>query len=132
MSVWTAFIGGLSSSGNSQEASVTLANDAGVKFVQSYLTDGTLADLTRQVLATIASQNAKAHKSELVIGPLDLTANAPTPADPAVVQFQSDLGALRREERALAENLQTGNDVVALRTIVQTQLSKNAALGAYL
>lgn len=132
MSVWTATIVRLSSAGTMQEVAVILASDTGDKFQQSYPTDGTLASLVPQVLATITSQNAKTHKSELVIGPLDLTQNGPVPSDPAVVQFQNDLAALRREERAVAEQLTTGADVVALRKTVQAQLTANPALGAFL
>lgn len=132
MSVWTATIVGLTSAGNVEEASVVLANDAGVKFQQSFHTDGTVDDLTRQVIATTIAQDNKIHKSDLKLGPLDLTATNPAVPDPLVVQFQADLSALRREERALAEGLVTGNDVSALRKTVQDHLTQTASLGALL
>lgn len=133
MSVWTAQVVRLTPTGNGVEASVVLANDAGLKFQQSYQTDGTVQSLAPQVIATTVRKDAPVQQSDLALGLLDLTPPAaPTPPDPLVVQFQSDLNALRRAERAIADGLTTGNNVTALRAAVQADLDKTPSLAVLL
>lgn len=133
MSSWTASVIDLRPSSNGVEAVVIVTDGVAQKFQQCYQTDGTLASLAPQVRATTTAKDAAAVKHDLVLGILDLTPPAvvtPPPPDPTVVQFQSDLSALQREVRALALGLTTGNDVNALRTPVQSALSKTPTLGA--
>lgn len=134
MSVWTAQLIRLTPTGNGVEATCVLANDAGVKFQQSYQTDGTFASLQPQLIATTTAKDVTTQKSDLSLGPLDLTPPVVvvTPPDPLVVQFQADLAALRRETRALEDGLTTGADVTALRAAVQSDLQKTPSLGALL
>lgn len=124
---WTATVLALTPTGHGVEAVTVLSDGAAQKFQQSFQTDGTAADLQAQAIAVTVAKAGSIIKSDISIGQvLDLTPAMPPPPPPVdQAPFLADLDALRREVRALALGLTTGQDVTALRATVQADLGKH-------
>lgn len=111
------------------EVAVVLS-DGVTKFVQRYRTDGSLASVRGQVLATIARQEQRKVVDEVPIGTvIDTTPDVVVPpvVDAARDAFLGNLASLQRAVRAQGLGLTTSLDVVTLRATVQTALTKTPA-----
>lgn len=133
---WTATITDLRPTPTGLEVVCVVTDGLSQKFQQCFPTDGTLANLLPQVRAVTVKVEAQRTKPDLTVGQtLDLTPPVPvTPPTPdaALVQFGADLRDLRREGRARADGLVTGQDLAALTATVQAALDKNPTYKALL
>lgn len=105
--------------------------DPTLSFQQSYqMTDtATAADVADKVRARLTVADAPKVLPPLDIKPVVKPAPDPVPVvDPVLVQFLSDLLALRQEVKAQELGLVTGTDVDALRKSVQNALTNDPTL----
>lgn len=112
---WTATPIDKKLSGDRMEVTVVLS-DGTIKFTQSYATDGTMANLRPQVLATIAAQEGRKVKDDITIGQAINTTPDPivSPVDPnpARTKWFADYRAYQRDQKiaALPSNLAASFD----------------------
>src|SRR5262245_23227496 len=109
--MWTATITGLTSSGETLDADVLLT-DGTQKLLRKFPTDGTLASLRPQLLATVARLDARAEKSQdLALKQIiELVADIPVNEEPssetvARRAFEDAYGPLRQLQRGVSMGL---------------------------